>query len=155
MLAIEQRLRALHFLLSKPLCSTRPNCHAFISHPVQLIIIIIKDSIVFQFLSSGRDISQSFHLPFHALCDPRVNLYPLWLPCYFPSQQLQCQVFWPIIIIIIIIIVIIIIIKLRKLRFGSPFQQFPNLVWRVRKDLCRVRWLWYFLLNEVMLSVSR
>ena len=26
--------------------------------------------IVFQFVSSGPDISQSFHLPFHTLCDP-------------------------------------------------------------------------------------
>ena len=29
----------------------------------------------------------SFHLPFHTLCGPRVKLCPLWLPCYFPSQQ--------------------------------------------------------------------
>ena len=37
------------------------------------------------------DISQSFHLPFHTLCGPRLKLCPLWLPCYFPSQQQQEQ----------------------------------------------------------------
>lgn len=39
-------------------------------------------------------ISQSFHLPFLTLCGPRVKLCPVWLPCYFPSQQQQCQVFF-------------------------------------------------------------
>ena len=50
--------------------------------------------IVFQFVSSGPDISQSFNLPFHTLCDPSAKLYPLWLPCYFHSRQQQWQVSW-------------------------------------------------------------